>query len=106
MAHDPKQLIVETDPKGLCILGHPFRGDEYIPGEDLSLGVIKTYDVRKGIMRQVLQIDFQKSLVRAEDIIQLPQSEAFGIQYSTYPIGIVGFIVYQKIRFKMKLDHS
>lgn len=76
MNHDPVQFLFKADSQPAGILRNPVNTDENIPADpafrSLPVTIIKSDDIRVGVVLQIGLIVYQQGFIRTEYIVDLP----------------------------------
>ena len=62
------QFVVVSCPELLGVAPHCVETDEYVPGDYVALGIVESDDVSVIVVVEVLAIDLDNPVVRAEDV--------------------------------------
>lgn len=85
MYYDPVKLIRELGTVKHGIFAHGIHAYEKIAGENVALAIVKSDYVSKIIVMQILLVDVQYIIVRAENNIDIPQLPDFASGYGLQP---------------------
>ena len=73
---DPKEFVVKGGLHHLRIRTYRVKGNEDVSVQSGRSGVVERDDIRVIVMPEELAVDLQFALVGAEDIVDIPHSEA------------------------------
>ncbi len=73
VSENPKQFFLESHPVDDGIFAHPFHTDIDVAVKEFALHIVERDDVGERVVLEILEVELEKIVVVAEDIIDVTQ---------------------------------